>query len=47
MIELLLFTVIGAKFFRGDVIYMTLYFILLATLIFKLILSAVRSARNN
>ena len=47
MIELLLFTVIGAKFFRGDVIYMTLYFILFATQIFKIMLSAVRSARNN
>ena len=47
MIELLLFAVIGAKFFKGDMIYMTLYFLLLATQIFKIILSAVRSARNN
>ena len=47
MIELLLFAVIGAKFFKGDMIYMTLYFMLLAFEIFKIILSAVRSARNN
>lgn len=47
MIELLLFAVIGAKFFKGDVLYMTLYFLLLAAQIFKIILSAVRLARNN
>ena len=47
MIELLLFAVIGAKFFKGDMIYMTLYFLLLAIQIFKIIFSAVRSARNN
>ena len=47
MIELLLFAVIGARFFKGDVLYMTLYFLLLATRIFKIILSAARASRNN
>lgn len=47
MIELLLFAVIGAKFFKGDMIYMTLYFMLLAFEIFKIILSSARASRNN